>query len=112
MPPYKVSEAITLEIHDENSKNRKAAAKGLITLVDVMTPWPPSLLRLGQLPADSIIGALGTSRADLVGTRYDTPIALERKRRLRRRRSGARRHAKSLHDELKGVLAADAVMSA
>ena len=111
----KVSEAITLEIHDENSKNRKAAAKGLITLVDVMTPWPFELVvqhGVGQLPADSIIGALGTTRAELVGTRYDTPIALERKRRLRRRRSGARRHAKSLHDELKGVLAADAVMSA
>ena len=107
----KVSEAITLEIHDENSSNRRAAAKGLITLVDVMTPWPIELMvqhRFGQRPADKIIGALGTDRAMLVGRGYDTPIALERKRRLRRRRSGARRHAKSLHDELKGVLAADA----
>ena len=102
----KVSEAITWEIHDENSSNRRAAAKGLITLVDVMTPWTMS--SIGQRPADKIIGALGTDRAMLVGRGYDTPIALERKRRLRRRRSGARRHAKSLHDELKGVLAADA----
>ena len=91
----KVSTAITMEVHTENSNKRKAVARPLARGI-------AKLLARG--------GAIGGVLKPAIDRSYGTAIgqALERKRRLRRRRSGARRHAKSLHDELKGVLAADA----